>query len=133
STSLMESLERPEVSHVLIASRHAAHYEQAAAAISAGKVVHIEKPICVTRSELARLTSLVSGHDAEDRIYVGFNRRYSRLSRQLRDELKKRPNSPSTIVYRVNAGQLPSNHWFYDDPGGRLIAEGCHFIDYCIF
>jgi predicted dehydrogenase len=133
STSLDESLALPRVSHVLIASRHAAHFEQAVAALAAGKVVHIEKPLCVTRAELADLGVLIAEHAAQRRVYVGFNRRYSAISRQLHDELRKRPGVPSTIVYRVNAGQIPAGHWFYDDPGGRLTAEGCHFIDYCLF
>jgi predicted dehydrogenase/threonine dehydrogenase-like Zn-dependent dehydrogenase len=133
STSLSESLALPNISHVLIASRHAAHFAQATAAIAAGKVVHIEKPVCVTRRELRDLDVLMAEHSALRRVYVGFNRRYSTLSRILRDELRKRPGMPLTIVYRVNAGQIPAGHWFYDDPGGRLTAEGCHFIDYCHF
>lgn len=133
STSLGESLALPGVTHVLIASRHAAHFAQATAAIQAGKVVHIEKPVCVTRSELDDLGQTIAEHSAERRVYVGFNRRYSALSRLLRDELRRRPDMPFTTIYRVNAGQIPADHWFYDDPGGRLTAEGCHFIDYCIF
>lgn len=133
STSLDDSLKLPNVSHVLIASRHAAHFSQASAALTAGKVVHIEKPVCVTRVELQDLDALIAEHNAQSRVFVGFNRRYSTLSRQLRDELRKKPGAPTTIIYRVNAGQLAPNHWFYDDPGGRLTAEGCHFIDYCLF
>ncbi|TPW12974.1 MAG: putative oxidoreductase, partial [bacterium] len=40
-----------------------------------------------------------------------------------------------TILYRVNAGPLPANHWTRDPEqgGGRLIGEGCHFIDFLIF
>ncbi|AQT78737.1 hypothetical protein B1R94_04955 [Mycolicibacterium litorale] len=133
STSLSESLALPNVSHVLIASRHAAHYSQASAAIAAGKVVHIEKPLCVSRTELDSLGQVIAEHDAQRRVFVGFNRRYSKHSRLLRDELRKRPGLPTTVIYRVNAGQIPPDHWFYDDPGGRLTAEGCHFIDYCMF
>ena len=33
--------------------------------------------------------------------------------------------------YRVNAGPLPAGHWLNDTEvgGGRMIGEGCHFID----
>lgn len=133
STSLSESLALPGVSHVVIASRHAAHFAQATAAIEAGKTVHIEKPVCVSRRELEDLGTVIAEQAAHRRVYVGFNRRYSPLSRLLRDELRRKPNAPSTVIYRVNAGQVPANHWFFDDPGGRLTAEGCHFIDYCVF
>ncbi len=32
---------------------------------------------------------------------------------------------------RVNAGPLPADHWLHDpeDGGGRLLGEGCHFVD----
>ena len=32
---------------------------------------------------------------------------------------------------RVNAGPLPDDHWLHDpeDGGGRLLGEGCHFVD----
>ena len=34
--------------------------------------------------------------------------------------------------YRVNAGPLPSGHWYHDRrQGGRLLGEVCHFIDTC--
>ena len=35
----------------------------------------------------------------------------------------------------MNAGYLPASHWLHDSTrgGGRLIGEGCHFIDYLIF
>ena len=35
------------------------------------------------------------------------------------------------MTYRVNAGSLPPDHWTQDPAvgGGRIIGEGCHFID----
>jgi predicted dehydrogenase len=32
---------------------------------------------------------------------------------------------------RVNAGPLPADHWLHDPEigGGRLLGEGCHFVD----
>jgi predicted dehydrogenase len=36
------------------------------------------------------------------------------------------------ITYRVNAGTLAASHWYHDRrQGGRLLGEGCHFIDTC--
>jgi predicted dehydrogenase len=39
------------------------------------------------------------------------------------------------IHYRVNAGFIPSSHWLHDPAqgGGRIIGEGCHFIDFLAF
>ena len=34
--------------------------------------------------------------------------------------------------YRINAGPIPLNHWTHDpvQGGGRIIGEGCHFVDF---
>ena len=39
--------------------------------------------------------------------------------------------STDRIVYRVNAGALPPEHWLLDpvEGGGRLLGEGVHFFD----
>jgi predicted dehydrogenase len=89
--------------------------------------------MCVSRDELKALVELVNQEQAYERIHVGFNRRYSPLSGILKTEVDNRPGAPLTIIYRINAGVLTPGHWFYDDPGGRITAEGCHFIDYCLF
>src|SRR5262249_23411196 len=39
-----------------------------------------------------------------------------------------------SIIYRVNAGRLPANHWSHDpEQGGRVMGEVCHFIDFVQF
>ena len=40
-------------------------------------------------------------------------------------------NEPKNFIMTVNAGSLPFDHWHYDREvgGGRIISEGCHFID----
>ena len=37
--------------------------------------------------------------------------------------------------YRVNAGYIPLSHWTHDlaQGGGRIIGEGCHFIDFLTY
>jgi predicted dehydrogenase len=46
-------------------------------------------------------------------------------------------NCPEPLVahYRVNAGYLPLEHWLHDPDqgGGRIIGEGCHFVDFLTF
>ena len=61
---------------------------------------------------------------------VGFNRRFSPSAQQAKDFFAKR-EAPLSIVYRVNAGHLPKEHWVQDSiqGGGRIIGEVCHFID----
>jgi len=60
---------------------------------------------------------------------VGFNRRFSPLSREAFQFFKDRQSALS-INYRVNAGRVSPSHWVHDaNEGGLLIGEVCHFID----
>ena len=62
---------------------------------------------------------------------VGFNRRHSPLALRMRGFFAGR-STPAILHYRVNAGQIPPEHWVHDDEqgGGMLISECCHFIDF---
>jgi len=61
---------------------------------------------------------------------VGFNRRFSPLALTAKGTFANR-QSPLSIVYRVNAGRIPQDHWIHDpfEGGGRIIGEVCHFVD----
>jgi predicted dehydrogenase len=65
---------------------------------------------------------------------VGFNRRFAPLARQLAAHFTDRGEA-LYAHYRVNAGYIPLNHWTHDpgQGGGRLIGEGCHFVDFLTF
>jgi len=65
---------------------------------------------------------------------VGFNRRFAPLAQKLAHFLGTR-NEALHVHYRVNSGVLPLDHWTQDPEigGGRIIGEGCHFIDYITF
>ena len=41
-------------------------------------------------------------------------------------------NAPLSMLYRVNAGRIPKDHWIQnaEEGGGRIIGEVCHFIDF---
>jgi len=46
-------------------------------------------------------------------------------------ELLANHKAPKSILMTVNAGSIPAEHWVQDAKvgGGRIIGEGCHFID----
>jgi predicted dehydrogenase len=50
-------------------------------------------------------------------------------------ELLEGCGEPLVAYYRINAGYLPSEHWTHDQQqgGGRIIGEGCHFVDFLAF
>jgi len=117
---------------VLVLSRHGAHAAQARAALAAGKHVWVEKPLCMDKAELEALAEALG--KASGRLTVGFNRRFAPYTLELRRALAGAPG-PKSILIRVNAGPLPAGHWTLDpaEGGGRLLGEGCHFIDWACF
>jgi predicted dehydrogenase/threonine dehydrogenase-like Zn-dependent dehydrogenase len=128
-TTAEELITDPAIGLVAIATRHDSHAELAAAALRAGKNVFVEKPPALTLEELVELRE---ARAASGRILaVGFNRRHAPLAAALREELA-RSAMPLHLLYRVNAGPLPAGHWLNDleEGGGRLLGEGCHFVDF---
>lgn len=118
---------------VVIATRHDSHARYTIAALQAGKNVFVEKPLALSRAELADIEEAYNAaHERGDnpRIMVGFNRRFSPLTVKLKQLLEAR-SEPKSFVMTVNAGVIPPDHWVHDavQGGGRIVGEGCHFID----
>ncbi len=65
-------------------------------------------------------------------LMVGYNRRFAPLAQQLKDSLRP---GPLAMLYRVNAGAIPADHWIQDPAvgGGRVVGEVCHFVDFLTF
>ena len=61
---------------------------------------------------------------------VGFNRRFAPQVQKLK-ALLRGITAPKAMVMTVNAGAIPPEHWTQDHQigGGRIIGEGCHFVD----
>jgi predicted dehydrogenase/threonine dehydrogenase-like Zn-dependent dehydrogenase len=132
TTDYRELLAEPSVDVVYVATRHDLHYEIARAAVEAGKAVFVEKPMTMTASEGRDLAESVARRKAV--LTVGFNRRFSPHTSRLK-ELLGVVAAPKTLLYRVNAGALPPEHWLLDprEGGGRLLGEGVHFFDLLAF
>jgi len=138
-----EILQSPDINVVAILTRHQHHARQVLAALRSGKHVYCEKPLAITPAELdeiasalisAPLTSAPLAAEALPLLMVGFNRRFAPHAVRLREFLAP-SGEPFVAHYRVNAGAIPLNHWTQDPAqgGGRIIGEGCHFIDFLTF
>jgi predicted dehydrogenase len=119
----------PQVAGVILCTRHHLHAGQVIAALRAGKHVLVEKPLCLTREELAGVAAAVGTAT----MTVGYNRRFSPHVRQVKSLLADRV-APVAVVATINAGVIPPNHWVHDPQvgGGRLVGEGCHFVDLAV-
>jgi predicted dehydrogenase/threonine dehydrogenase-like Zn-dependent dehydrogenase len=130
----IEILQDPQVNTVAILTRHNLHAEQVVRALQAGKNVFCEKPLATTREQLALIKEQLLSTEISPLLIVGFNRRFAPLAFQLHKFFQPR-REPLIATYRVNAGNIPLNHWVHDpiQGGGRIIGEGCHFIDFLTF
>lgn len=119
----------PAIDTIVISTRHDTHARFTELALSAGKHVFVEKPLCLTFDELERIQTLASA-DGAPLLMVGFNRRFAPHVVKTK-ELLRQVRAPKTFVMTVNAGAIPVDHWTQNTAtgGGRLVGEACHFID----
>lgn len=119
------------INTVFIATRHDSHASLVISALENSKNVFTEKPLCLHREELGRITA--TAKKAGKAVMVGFNRRFAPFTAIIKKHL--RTDIPVAIVCRVNAGTVPADHWIHDplSGGGRIVGEVCHFIDYCSY
>jgi predicted dehydrogenase/threonine dehydrogenase-like Zn-dependent dehydrogenase len=131
-SSAEEVLVDNDINLVLVGTRHDLHAELATKALQLNKHVFVEKPLALTDAQLDGIASAAatsSGH-----LMVGFNRRFSPLARQAKELFDDR-EAPLSIMYRVNAGRIPKDHWTQNENegGGRIVGEVCHFVDLMTF
>ena len=113
---------------VFVASRHDSHAQFVIESLNAGKHVFCEKPLALTEAELVDIEAAWAA--SAGTLMVGFNRRWSPAVQDAMDLIGG--TGPLQIIYRVNAGELPDDHWLLDRRmGGRLLGEACHFVDTC--
>ena len=129
STDIAATLNNPSIDTVVVATRHNAHARQVLASLQSGKHVFCEKPLCLTLEELAEIEAEVRARPGQ-LLMVGFNRRFAPQVMKMKTLLST-VAEPKSFVMTVNAGGIPVDHWTQDIAvgGGRIIGEGCHFID----
>ncbi|TAK53559.1 MAG: dehydrogenase [Gammaproteobacteria bacterium] len=118
---------------VVIATRHDSHARYVVAALAERKHVFVEKPLAIHRDEIATITAAVAAARAggfEPIVMTAFNRRFAPQVVRMQALLAARA-APKCLVLTVNAGEIPAAHWTQDRNigGGRIVGEGCHFID----
>lgn len=119
---------------VVITTQHDSHARFVLQALETGKNIFVEKPLCLTLSELSEIKSAYSkacGQSAHHPILmVGFNRRFAPQVQKIK-QLLNGVSGPKSFIMTVNAGAIPADHWTQDAEagGGRIIGEACHFID----
>jgi predicted dehydrogenase/threonine dehydrogenase-like Zn-dependent dehydrogenase len=134
ATDEQQIIDDPNVSTIVVATRHHLHAAQVLSALKAGKHVFCEKPLCLTESELSTIVRAYSNSAGKQLLMVGFNRRFAPMATRMKsflDEIRE----PLALHYRVNAGAIARDHWVQDPEvgGGRILGEVCHFVDLLTF
>ena len=126
-------LQDNEINTLLITTQHNSHKKFVCESLQAGKHVFVEKPLAMNREELQEIEDVYQKHPGLQ-LLVGFNRRFSPHALKMKQLLETRI-SPLSMIMTANAGQIPVDHWTQDPKrgGGRIIGEGCHFIDLLMF
>ena len=129
STTADAVLNDESLDAIFIVTRHHTHAELVCRALQAGKAVFVEKPLALTDDELHRIIDVVTA-TGNDRLMVGFNRRFAPMLVQLKS-LFGQSGATSVTRYLVNAGPLDAHSWYRNKQleGSRFAGEGGHFID----
>ena len=114
---------------IFIVTRHATHAKLVCRALETGKAVFVEKPLALTRDETDAIAEAIA-KTGNDRLMVGFNRRFAPLLTAMRKDFGGSAASSNTR-YLVNAGKLAADSWYLNEEaeGSRFAGEGGHFID----
>jgi len=122
-------LDDAEINTVFIFTRHDLHAQLVLESLAAGKHVFVEKPLCLSEEELNDIRAAYEKAEGLQ-LMVGLNRRFSPHAERMKALLASR-TQPMCMNMTVNAGVVAAGSWVHDPRvgGGRIIGEGCHWID----
>ena len=80
-------LEDESLDAIFVVTRHATHADLVCRALETGKAVFVEKPLALTAEELDRITEVIA-KTGNDRLMVGFNRRFAPMLTKMKAALR---------------------------------------------
>lgn len=128
TTDYLDLLNDDEINTIIIATRHNLHAKLVTEALESKKHVFVEKPLAMNEEEINLI--LDAYQRSNNMLMVGFNRRFSKFT-QLAKSFISKGEEPIIVNIRANVGKPLTSSWVYDpvEGGGRILSEGCHFID----
>lgn len=133
SSAVSDIFNNSNINLVAIASSHESHAAFVEQSLTSKQNVYVEKPLSINLNQLESIkTSYINAHNKTNgpHLMVGFNRRFSPHAKKIKELLQSRVD-PVSMIYSINAGKVPSDHWIQDLTigGGRVVGEVCHFVD----
>jgi predicted dehydrogenase/threonine dehydrogenase-like Zn-dependent dehydrogenase len=129
TTNAETVLDDDSLDAVFIVTRHHSHASLVCQALERGLSVFVEKPLALTEEQLEAVLDTVE-RTGNDRLMVGFNRRFAPLFNDLQERFGP-ARGPLSARYLINAGRLDAGSWYLKEEleGSRFAGEGGHFID----
>lgn len=130
STDTQALLENSQINTVVIVTQHNSHAYFTEQALKHGKHVFVEKPLAITKEDLAKVEAAYRQTEGKQLLMLGFNRRFSPQVQKMKSLLNA-VKEPKSFIMTMNAGAIAEDHWTQDNAlgGGRIIGEACHFVD----
>lgn len=121
-----------DVELVYIATPPFLHFDQALAALTAGKHVICEKPLALTVDEANRLVEVAQERDLLmiTNLMQRYNPVFGKVQRLIGERIMGKFLHGQFENYAADEN-LPADHWFWDPAksGGIFIEHGVHFFD----
>ena len=133
-TDVSEILNDINCNTIVVATRHDSHAGLILEALEKEKIFLLKSLYVLEEKEMELIKSKYSELSLTSEpipiLMVGFNRRFSPLIMDIKNNLKQL-SGPKSFIYTCNAGEIDSRHWIQDPNigGGRLLGEACHFVD----
>ncbi len=115
----------PDVDAVVVACYDGAHAEAVLGCIKAGKPVFCEKPMAVTKEDCGRIVEAEMAH-GKKLVQVGFQRRYDKGYRQLKEILEKREYGAPLMVHCAHRNASVADNY---DTSFAVYSTAIHEID----
>jgi predicted dehydrogenase len=116
----------------LIAGFHHTHAPLAIQGLQQDASVVVEKPIAVDDAQLVELLEAMSR--SPGKVFCCFHKRYSPFNALAREDLQLQPGEPVSYHCVAYNAPLPPDHWYrWPNSRGRLVTDGCHWIDHFLF
>lgn len=125
-----EFVEDPEIDIVDVATRSCDHFKHAKTALDAGKIVFLEKPVCIDMEETQMLKALLEQY-GDDRLYVRHNRRFEAKFMQVQRIIDSGILGDVYYIKRSVANYDRRRDWqtLMQYGGGQLLNWGPHLVD----
>ena len=132
-TDAREMLEKEHPDGVLVGTRCSLHTEMAELVASYGLPLFLEKPVCITDEELARLARLLPA--MEEKTVVSFPLRASLMYRRVEAIMQSGVLGKLSQIQAVNNvpyGRGYFHKWYrhFSETGGQFLQKSTHDLDY---